>query len=66
MLQNPFLIPPQVESPQSRSCVLGFAFGLQGPDFTDFDFEITNTRIGVIELVDLPLLSGVRALCGEV
>jgi hypothetical protein len=32
MLQNPFLIPPQVESPQSRSWGFGFAFGFQGPE----------------------------------
>src|SRR5262245_32396419 len=32
MLQNPFLIPPQVEGPQSRSWALGFAFGFQGPE----------------------------------
>ena len=31
-LQNPFLIPPQVESPESRSWGLGFAFGFQGPE----------------------------------
>jgi hypothetical protein len=31
-LQNPFLIPPQVESPQSRSWGFGFAFGFQGPE----------------------------------
>jgi hypothetical protein len=30
--QNPFLIPPQVESPQSRSWGFGFAFGFQGPE----------------------------------
>ena len=28
---NPFLTPPQVESPESRSWGLGFAFGFQGP-----------------------------------
>jgi len=32
MVQNPFLIPPQVESPQSRSWALGFTFGFQGPE----------------------------------
>lgn len=31
MLENPFLTPPQVESPQSRSWGRGFAFGFQGP-----------------------------------
>ncbi|SDP44777.1 hypothetical protein [Afipia sp. GAS231] len=31
MLENPFLLPPQVESPQSRSWGRGFAFGFQGP-----------------------------------
>jgi hypothetical protein len=31
-LQNPFLTPPQVESPQSRSWAMGFAFGFQGPE----------------------------------
>jgi hypothetical protein len=31
-LQNPFLTPPQVESPQSRSRAIGFAFGFQGPN----------------------------------
>jgi hypothetical protein len=32
MLQNPFLAPPQIESPQSRSWAMGFAFGFQGPE----------------------------------
>lgn len=31
MLQNPFLTPPQVESPKSRSWGRGFAFGFNGP-----------------------------------
>ena len=31
MLDNPFLRPPQVESPQSRSWGRGLAFGFQGP-----------------------------------
>jgi hypothetical protein len=31
-LQNPFLTPPQVESAQSRSWSMGFAFGFQGPE----------------------------------
>jgi hypothetical protein len=31
-LQNPFLTPPQVESAQSRSWAMGFAFGFQGPE----------------------------------
>jgi len=30
-IQNPFLAVPRVESPQSRSWALGFAFGFQGP-----------------------------------
>lgn len=30
-MENPFLTPPQVESPQSRSWGLGFAFGFNGP-----------------------------------
>jgi hypothetical protein len=33
-MENPFLTPPQVESPQSRSWGLGFAFGFQGPQFS--------------------------------
>jgi hypothetical protein len=32
MLVNPFLTPPQVESPQSRSWAMGFAFGFEGPE----------------------------------
>jgi hypothetical protein len=32
MLANPFLTIPQVESPQSRSWAMGFAFGFQGPE----------------------------------
>lgn len=32
MLVNPFLTPPQIESPQSRSWAMGFAFGFQGPE----------------------------------
>ena len=44
MIQNPFLIPPQVEGPQSRTWGRGFAFGFQGPPAsvspgTDFDVE---------------------------
>jgi hypothetical protein len=31
MVENPFLTPPQVESPQSRSWALGFLYGFQGP-----------------------------------
>lgn len=31
MLENPFLTPPQVESPQSRSWGRGLVFGFQGP-----------------------------------
>jgi hypothetical protein len=30
-MDNPFLTPPQVESPQSRSWGLGFLYGFQGP-----------------------------------
>ncbi len=32
MIANPFLTPPQIESPQSRSWAMGFAFGFQGPE----------------------------------
>lgn len=32
MLVNPFLTPPQIESPLSRSWAMGFAFGFQGPE----------------------------------
>jgi hypothetical protein len=31
-MENPYLTPPQVESPQSRSWGLGFAHGFQGPN----------------------------------
>lgn len=31
MLENPFLVPPQVESPQSRSWAQGFVWGFEGP-----------------------------------
>jgi hypothetical protein len=31
MIENPFLTPPQVESPQSRSWAQGFLWGFQGP-----------------------------------
>jgi len=31
MLENPFLTPPQVEGPQSRSWGRGFVFGFQNP-----------------------------------
>jgi hypothetical protein len=34
MVNNPFLVPPQVESPQSRSWASGFLFGFQGPEFS--------------------------------
>jgi hypothetical protein len=30
-MENPYLTPPQVESPQSRSWALGFGYGFQGP-----------------------------------
>jgi hypothetical protein len=30
-MENPFLTPPQVESPQSRSWGMGFTYGFQGP-----------------------------------
>jgi hypothetical protein len=30
-MENPYLTPPQVESPQSRSWGLGFLYGYQGP-----------------------------------
>jgi hypothetical protein len=30
-MENPFLTPPQVESPQSRSWGMGFAYGFEGP-----------------------------------
>src|SRR5690242_4368657 len=33
-MENPFLTPPQVESPQSRSWGFGFAFGFQGPQLS--------------------------------
>jgi hypothetical protein len=44
MIENPFLIPPQVEGPQSRSWGRGFAFGFKGPvesvqPGVDFDVE---------------------------
>ncbi len=45
MLENPFLTPPQVESPQSRSWGRGFAFGFQGPPAdmpTPADIEDTD------------------------
>jgi hypothetical protein len=31
MIENPFLRPPLVESPQSKAWAMGFAFGFQGP-----------------------------------
>jgi hypothetical protein len=31
MIENPFLVPPQVESPQSRSWAKGFVWGFEGP-----------------------------------
>jgi hypothetical protein len=34
MITNPFLTPPQVEGPQSRSWAAGFLFGFQGPAFS--------------------------------
>jgi hypothetical protein len=33
-MENPFLTPPQVESPQSRSWALGFGYGFQGPSMS--------------------------------
>jgi hypothetical protein len=32
MISNPFLSIPQVDTPQSRSWAMGFAFGFQGPE----------------------------------
>jgi hypothetical protein len=34
MIENPFLTPPQVEGPESRSWASGFLFGFQGPNFS--------------------------------
>jgi hypothetical protein len=34
MIENPFLTPPQVEGPESRSWASGFLFGFQGPAFS--------------------------------
>jgi hypothetical protein len=34
MIENPFLTPPQVEGPESRSWASGFLFGFQGPEFS--------------------------------
>jgi hypothetical protein len=31
MIENPFLRPPLLESPQSKAWAMGFAFGFQGP-----------------------------------
>lgn len=33
-MENPFLVPPQVEGPESRSWAQGFLFGYQGPQFS--------------------------------
>jgi len=33
-MENPFLTPPQVEGPQSRSWASGFLVGFQGPEFS--------------------------------
>jgi len=34
VIENPFLTPPQVEGPESRSWAAGFLFGFQGPSFS--------------------------------
>ena len=44
MLENPYLAPPRVDSPQSRSWAQGFLFGFEGPPAsvtpgTDFAVE---------------------------
>lgn len=53
MIQNPFLTPPQVASPQSDSWAMGFAFGFQGPalstmtpaDIDPSDADAFNTGV---------------------
>jgi hypothetical protein len=53
MIENPFLIPPQVEGPQSRSWGSGFIFGFQGPpqsvepgtDFAVEDLDAFNQGV---------------------
>jgi hypothetical protein len=47
MIKNPFLLPPQVEGPQSQSWGRGFAFGFQGPPASvprpaDIDPEVSD------------------------
>lgn len=38
-MENPFLTPPQVESPQSRSWGVGFIYGFQGPAMSSMTTE---------------------------
>lgn len=54
-MQNPYLTPPQVESPQSRSWGMGFIFGFQGPPHS-------SMTPGDVETEDLDAFEeGVRA-----
>jgi hypothetical protein len=56
MLENPFLTPPQVESSQSRSWAMGFAFGFQGPatsNMTSADINLEDA-----DAFDLGVLAG--------
>lgn len=55
-MENPFLTPPQVESPASRSWGQGFTWGFQGPAFSSLPRE--DLPIEDISAFDLGVLAG--------
>jgi hypothetical protein len=58
-MENPFLIPPRVEGPQSRSWGVGFTWGFQGPAFSSLTTD--NLAIEDADAFDLGVLAGQQA-----
>jgi hypothetical protein len=58
-MENPFLIPPQVESAASRSWGQGFTWGFQGPAFSILPRE--DLPIEDLKAFDLGVLAGQQA-----
>jgi hypothetical protein len=55
-MENPFLVPPGVEGPQSRSWGFGFTWGFQGPALSSLPVE--NLPIEDADAFDLGVLAG--------
>jgi hypothetical protein len=56
MIENPFLTPPQLESPQSRSWAQGFLWGFEGPANSSLPKE--NLAIEDNDAFDQGVLAG--------